>query len=80
MGSNPTFGIGVSPNLPVRTGVQRRLIISLPQIRAFGRVRYPRLVFLIFEELYIRVAQLVEQWSPKPKVAGSSPVSDAMPS
>jgi 5-methylcytosine-specific restriction endonuclease McrA len=28
----------------VRTGVQSRLISDLPQIRAFGRVRYPRRV------------------------------------
>lgn len=28
-------------NLRVRTGVQRGLINPLPQIRAFGRVRYP---------------------------------------
>lgn len=31
-------------SLPVRTGVQSRLISDLPQIRAFGRDRYPRLV------------------------------------
>jgi len=39
--------------LPVRTGVQGCLINNLPQIRAFGRDRYPRLVLTIH---YLRIA------------------------
>lgn len=34
-------------------------------------------ILVIFQFLYTSVAQLVESWSPKPKVAGSSPATRA---